>query len=132
MDDQLVDAGGQETPVRDASLNGVQGRVTRRRIAEEEFTREIRTKPRRRIVRPNFRNTFLGPEQPVTLQTTEAATVKKNPAIQIAFRLERQAEGFQRGIAGNGDGFGISMLKAAETAKMVHVVIRSEEHTSEL
>ena len=88
---------GRMTPVRDAGLNGVQRRVARPRIAEQELGRKIRPEPGRRIVRPDFRNTFFGPEQPVALQSAEAATVKKNPAIQIPVRLERQAEGFGSG-----------------------------------
>src|ERR1035441_7505294 len=123
MDDQVVDAGGQQTPVWNAGLNGVHGGVARRRIAEQEFSREIGPEPRRCVVRPDISDALFCPQQPVTLQPAEAPTVEENPAIQIPLRVERQAKRFGLGTSWEGNSRGGGRFETAESAEMVHVVI---------
>src|SRR5204862_1944533 len=87
---KLLNAHGQDAAMRNAGLNGVERSVARRWVSEDQFTGQIRAKPRRRVSRHDLRDAFFGFEQRVTADPAKTGLVEQEWTVEIARGIQRQ------------------------------------------
>src|SRR5258708_6141809 len=85
---QAINGRGQDSPMGDAGLNGVQRGVAGSRVTEHQLPGKVGPKPGSSLISRDFGEALLGSEQTIAAQAAETALVEKDSTVKVALGIE--------------------------------------------